>query len=89
MPSEVIYSIEPKLRQYIAENILFSKTYPYSDDDSLLENSVLDSMNVIELVMFLEEQLGVKVEDHEIIPDNFDSITRLAAYVHRKSSLTA
>lgn len=86
MQFEVISPGEPKLRQYIAENILFSTTYPYSDSDSLLENNVLDSMNVIELVMFLEEQVGIQVEGHEIVPDNFDSINRLTAYVYRKSS---
>lgn len=80
-------SIEEMVRQHIAENILFSsKGYPYPDDASFLENGIIDSMNVMELVMFLEEQLGIKIEDTEIVPDNFDSVSRLAAFAQRKQS---
>lgn len=81
--------IEQILRQYIAENILFStKGYPFSDDASLLENGILDSMNVMELVLFLEEKWGIKIEDTEIVPDNFDSVSYLAAFVWSKQLLS-
>ena len=80
--------VEDLLRQHIAENILFStKGYPYPDDASFLENAILDSMNVMELVVFLEEKWGIKIEDFEIVPENFDSVSRLAAFVHSKESL--
>lgn len=82
-------TIESVLRQHIAENILFSQKYPYADDASFLENGVIDSMNVIELVMVLEEKVGIKVEDHEITPDNFDSVSRLAEFARRKQSSAA
>jgi acyl carrier protein len=80
-------SIEEIVRQHIAENILFnSKNYPFSDDASLLENSIIDSMNVMELVVFLEERLGLQIEDHEIVPENFDSVSCLAEFARRKQS---
>lgn len=78
-------SVEELLRRYIADNILFSGNgYPHSDETSFLENGIVDSMNVLELVMFVEQKFGVKVEDAEIVPDNFDSIAKLAAFVRRK-----
>ena len=81
--------IEEILRQYIAENILFStEGYPYLDDASFLENGILDSMNVMELVPFLEEKWGIKIEDAELIPDNFDSVKGLAAFVRSKQLLS-
>jgi acyl carrier protein len=80
-------SVAGTIRTYIAENILFTKdAYPYPDDASLLEEGILDSMNVMEMVAFLEEQFDLTVEDAEIIPDNFDSITRMAAYVAKKAN---
>lgn len=79
--------IENIVRNHIAENILFSKSYPYPDDASFLENGILDSMNVMELVLFLEEKMGIEVKDHEIVPDNFDSVSYLADFVRRKQSL--
>jgi acyl carrier protein len=78
-------SIEPIIRSYIAKNILFSnKGYPYPDDASFLNEGIIDSMNVLELVMFVEQQFCLTVEDHELVPDNFDSVSKLAAYVARK-----
>lgn len=78
------------IRQFISETILFSdQDYPYADDDSLLENGVLDSMNVMELVAFLEDEVGIEVADQEITPDNFDSVNHLANFVCQKQSLTA
>jgi len=41
-------------------------------------------MGVMELVLFIEERFGVKTEDHEIVPENFDSIHSLASYIRGK-----
>lgn len=77
------------LRKQIAETILFTKNYPYQDTDSFLENGVIDSMNVIELVLFLEQQFGIQVADQEIIPDNFDSIQQLTNFIQSKQRVAA
>jgi acyl carrier protein len=76
---------EEVLRAYIAENILFSGShYPHSDDASFLGEGVVDSMNVLQLVMFVEKDFGIRVDDDDITPENFDSIARLAEFVRRK-----
>lgn len=83
-------SVEDLVRDYIVQNILFSSNgYPYQDDTSFLENGIIDSMNVLELVMFVEQKFAVKVEDAEIVPDNFDSIIKLSAFIRRKQGLPA
>lgn len=82
-------AIAETLRQHIAANILFTNHYPYPDEASFLENGIIDSMNVMELVLFLEQQWGIQVEDQDIIPDNFDSVAQLAAFVQRKQAVAA
>ncbi len=78
-------SVEKQIRTYIAQNILFTgNDYPYADDISFLDQGIVDSMNVLELVNFVEERYGLKVDDRDIVPDNFDSVARLAAYVRGK-----
>lgn len=78
-------SIEADIAGYIAENILFNNTgYPFPLDASFLENGIIDSMNVLELVMLVEEKYGVKVSDNDIVPDNFDSVERLANFVRAR-----
>ena len=83
-------NIEEKIRSFIAENILFSDNgYRHSDDTSFLEEGIVDSMGIMELVMFVEESFGITVEDEELVPDNFDSVSKLAAYVRRESHSAA
>ena len=50
--------VNETIRSYIANNILYNnKGFPYSDDTSFLENGIIDSMNIMELVLFLEVNL--------------------------------
>jgi len=77
--------IENKIKAYIAKNLLFSgDEFKYSNDVSFLEEGIVDSLGVMELVSFVEDQFGVSVDDQDITPDNFDSVTRLAAYIQYK-----
>jgi acyl carrier protein len=86
-PMEKIAAV---IRDYIAQNILFSaKGYPYADEASFLDEGIVDSMNVLELVTFVEERFGVKVDQQDIVPDNFDSVRTLADYIRRKRPDTA
>jgi acyl carrier protein len=79
--------IKATLRNYIAENILFSgKKFPYGDDVSFLENGIVDSMNIMEIVIYVEEHFGIQIDDEDILPENFDSISRLANFVMRKKA---
>jgi acyl carrier protein len=78
--------IKEKIRQFMGEKILFSSNgFPYSDTTSFLDNGIIDSMNVVELVMFVEEQFGISVDDSDVVPANFDSIDQMAKYVFQKT----
>jgi acyl carrier protein len=82
-------SVEEKVRKFIVDNILFSSNgYPYPDDVSFLENGIIDSMNIMEIVLYAEESFGIKVNDDEIVPANFDSVSALANYVRSKQVAT-
>jgi acyl carrier protein len=78
-------TIKEQIRQYLAENFLFSSNgFNLDDDASLLEEGIVDSTGVLELVLFVEETYNVEVADDEIVPENFDTVENLAAYVGRK-----
>ena len=77
--------IEDDVRRFILENFLFGQDdQTLNNDDSLLDNGVIDSTGVLELVAFLEEQFLVTVEDEELVPDNLDSISRISLFIQRK-----
>ena len=78
------------LRQFIRDNFLFGlQGESFSDDDSLLEKRIIDSTGVLELIAFLEVNFGVKVQDDELLPENLDSINRLARFLEKKSKAAA
>lgn len=78
-------SIEEQIRNYISKYLLFtSNGFPYEDDASFLEEGIVDSQGVMELVLFVEEKFGISVQDQDITPDNFDSVSKLADYIRTK-----
>ncbi len=75
-----------QIRDFIVENFLFGDSARLPGDDmSLIDNDVVDSTGVLELVAFLEERFGIAVADADIVPANLDSVERIAAYVERVS----
>ena len=77
-------TVEQQVRRFIVENYLLGQDKTFEDSDSFLEQGIIDSTAVLELVAFLEETYEIKVEDEELTPDNLDSINSVAAYVIRK-----
>lgn len=75
------------IRRFIANNLMYSSNgFQLDDDVSFLEEGVVDSLGVMELVVFVEEQFGVQVADEEVTPEYFDSVNRLAHYIELKSA---
>ena len=78
--------IEDEIKQYLAKNILFSdEGYDYPEDASFLDEGIVDSVGVLELLMFVSKTFGVTVNQDDIKPENFDSVANLAAFVRRQT----
>lgn len=73
------------IRRFVVENFLFSDDVEQlALDDSLLGRGIVDSTGMLEIILFIEEQCGVKVEDSEMVPENLDSVRKIAAFLERK-----
>jgi acyl carrier protein len=77
-------SITEQIRSFITTNFYVPDPQSLTDEASLLENRVIDSTGVLEVIGFLESTFGIAIKDDEILPENLDSIARIAAYVGRK-----
>ncbi|WP_456387824.1 acyl carrier protein [Desulfolithobacter sp.] len=76
-----------KIRQFIFDNFLFDASEDDLDnDDSFLEQGVIDSTGVLELVEWLEETFEITIEDEELVPENLDSVNLLARFIAQKTS---
>jgi acyl carrier protein len=76
--------VAQRVRAFILENFYVSDEKALTPDASLIAGGVIDSTGVLEVIEFVEGEWGVKVEDVEMLPDNLDSIARIAAFVARK-----
>ena len=78
--------IEEQVRNFITENFLFGEEKKVADTDSFLENGIIDSTGVLEVVSFVEDTFNIKVKDEEMVPENLDSISNLANFIKRKQN---
>ena len=77
--------LQTQVRDFILENYLFTDdTSALGLDESLLDRGIVDSTGMLEIIMFIEDELGVAVEDEEMIPENLDSVNRIASFVSKK-----
>jgi acyl carrier protein len=78
-------SIQDEVRAFVIENFLFGQEGDsLRNDASLLDEGIIDSTGVLELLQFLEEKYGIAVEDRELVPANLDSVLQVASFVERK-----
>ena len=75
---------QEKLKSYITDTFLFGQGDGFDADTSFLEEGILDSTGVMELVAHLEETYGIKIEDDELLPENLDSVNLICEFVARK-----
>ena len=72
------------IRDYVIDNFLFGDANGLKDDTSFLDEGIVDSTGIIELVAFVEKSFKIEVEDDDIVPENFDSIANIAKYLENK-----
>jgi acyl carrier protein len=72
------------VREWLQENVTGGREVP--DDEPLIENGVLTSLQTIELVTYLEERFGIVVQDDEFDEENFGSVEAVARLVESKAA---
>ena len=77
--------VKTQVRQYILNNFLMGgDPERITDSVSFIEKGIIDSTGVLELVSFLQETYGIRIEDAEMIPENLDSLEKIEKYVGSK-----
>jgi acyl carrier protein len=76
--------IRRKVRAFIVENFLFGNEDGLKDETLFLDEGVIDSTGILELVSYLEEEYSISVEDEELVPENLGSINNVVAYLEKK-----
>ena len=72
-------------RQFIVENYLFGDDSDLQNHTSFLENGIIDSTGILELIAFLETTYGIQIEDAELVPENLDSLDNIVGFLQKRS----
>ena len=73
-----------KTRKFIFEEFPLANKLKIENDDSILENGIVDSMGILEIVTFMEKEFQILVSDEELLPENFSSISNIVAFIESK-----
>ncbi len=77
--------VKGEVRKFIVDQFKFGQDSDgLAEGDSLLDNGLIDSTGVLEVVMFLEQRYGINIQDNELVPSNLDSIESIARFVAGK-----
>lgn len=79
--------IEEIVQKFVVENFLFGDDAGLCTDTSFLNEGIIDSTGILELIMFLEETFGIQIEDHELTQENLDSLNNIAQFIEYKKYL--
>jgi acyl carrier protein len=76
---------EETIRRFLLDELLYDRDLKeLGPDEKLLERGLLDSLGILKIVSFCEEQFGITIPDTEVLPDNMDSVRAIAALVERR-----
>jgi acyl carrier protein len=82
-------SIEATVENFISNELLFGQSRTQIDpDQDLINSGLLDSVAILRLILFIEEQFGVRIEDGEVLPDNFRTINLVKSFVQAKQGVS-
>ena len=78
-------NVEAEIRNFILDNFIFDQNEDeLGNDASFLDEGIIDSTGILELVSFIEETYGIHVEDDELIPENLDSVNNVISFIEKK-----
>ncbi len=81
--------VKSVVRKFLLDNFVMGGSVEIRDTTSFMEDHILDSTGFTELITFIEEAFALKVGDEEMLPENFDTLDNIEAYVERKRAAPA
>jgi len=82
-------TIEQRIWEFVLRQFPLARKNGLKPNDKWLENGLLDSLGILDLVHFLEKEFSFQASDDELLPDNFQSFSAVVEYARKKNSVLA
>ena len=76
-----------QITEFIINNFLLGDQNRLKNDTSFLDSGIIDSTGILEVITFLEQTFGVKVNDDELLPENLDSVDNIVGFIASKKKV--
>jgi acyl carrier protein len=85
MPSEPQIDLS-SIKNFIRTELIYDDEKDFDENTNLIERGIIDSMSLVRLISFLEENYEIQVQDEDIVPENFSSLNKISTFLsdHRK-----
>ena len=84
--SDVSNEVASRIHTFVEDDLLMGQGVEFDGDDSLLEEGIIDSLGLLDVVTFIETEFGISVDDADVTLDNFGSVNTIASYVESKKA---
>ena len=85
MDLTVSNSIEQRIHRFLLEKFPLARKAGIERNTALLEKGILDSLGILDVVSFLESEFSIAISDEDLLPENFQTLSTLSAFVLRKN----
>jgi acyl carrier protein len=77
--------LEAVINDFISKELVQDASLlPLDNATSLLDSGILDSLSLLRMVVFIQERFGIAVDDVDLVPENFDSVNSICAYLRTR-----
>jgi len=80
-------TIEERIREFVQRTFPLARKKNVHENDKWLEAGILDSLGILDLVHFLEQEFSIQISDEELDPANFESLGAVASFARKKALL--
>ena len=80
MPSEPQIDLA-SIKTFIRTELIYDDEKDFDENTNLIERGIIDSMSLVRLISFIEENYEIQVQDEDIVPENFSSLNKISSFV--------
>jgi acyl carrier protein len=81
MPSEPQIDLS-SIKNFIRTELIYDDEKDFDENTNLIERGIIDSMSLVRLISFLEENYEIQVQDEDIVPENFSSLNKISRFIN-------
>jgi acyl carrier protein len=78
-------NIGDRIKSFVLQTFPLARKKALNPKDDLLESGIIDSLGILDLVAFVEKEFGIAVSDEDLLPENFNSVEHLTAFVQNRA----